>query len=137
MAAYHVRPLLVLVVSGVLLTGCGLAATEPPAADPSPASPSPQGTVATDQLTITNRGFEPQSITVTKGSTVTWTNADASGHWIASDPHPIHTDLAGFDSQGTVSAGGTYQFTFTKVGEWAYHDHLRPVTYTGLVIVTE
>ncbi len=56
--------------------------------------------------------------------------------WTASAPHPQHTNYAGFDQLKSVPNGGTYEFTFTKVGTWKYHNHVAP-TFTGSVTVTE
>lgn len=125
-------------ILSITLVGCGQQNSDETAVNASTIlTPTVTETVATDQITITSQLFEPQIITVKKGTMVTWTNTDSVGHWLASDPYPIHTGLSGFDSGQAVSAGGSYQFTFNRVGEWFYHDHLRPVTYTGRVIVTE
>jgi plastocyanin len=84
-------------------------------------------------VNVTNTGFSPASVTVKVGATVEWTNVSGSEIFIASDPHPTHTDLPGLSS-GTVANGATYSFTFTKVGTWGYHNHLDPTT-KGTIIV--
>lgn len=83
---------------------------------------------------ITASGFSPESVTVAQGGTVTWINDDSIGHWPASDPHPIHTNLPGFDALKSLKQGESYTFTFTKQDTWTYHDHLLP-SRTGTVIV--
>lgn len=81
-------------------------------------------------------GFMPKSITVKQGSAVTWTNKGTAGMWVASALHPTHQLLPGFDQLKSVSGGGTYTYTFTKVGTWKYHNHVA-ASDTGTVVVTE
>ncbi len=80
------------------------------------------------------QGFSPNSITVKSGTTVTWVNKGSDPMWVASAPHPVHTNLSGFDALKGTSAGGSYSYTFTKVGKWGYHNHLAP-SKTGEVVV--
>jgi plastocyanin len=67
-------------------------------------------------------GFNPLTVTVVIGvnNTVFWTNADAAPHTVTSDTG----DSVSFDS-GTsgslITQGGTFQFTFTTPGTYAYH----------------
>lgn len=81
-------------------------------------------------------GFSPKSLTVKKGSTVRWTNQSQSGMWVASAIHPTHQLLPGFDQLKSVNTGGTYEYAFTKVGTWKYHNHVQVVD-TGSIVVTE
>ncbi|MBI5452604.1 hypothetical protein HY945_04010, partial [Candidatus Gottesmanbacteria bacterium] len=89
---------------------------------------STSGAKVTKNTTIdyTDSGFAPKSITVKVGTAVVWTNKTNSPMWVASAPHPSHTDLAGFDQLKSVNNGGTYSYTFTKVGNWKYHNHMAP-----------
>ena len=112
---------------------------------------------STGPLTLvnyTNGGFDPRIVTVPVGTTVEWINASNKLMWVASDPHPAHTDLHGFDERGTEgneessayqgstliplaqahSGMSEYRFTFTKIGTWGYHNHLDP-SQGGTVIV--
>ena len=84
---------------------------------------------------ITKDGFNPATITVNKGSTITWTNKDTDPHWVASDPHPTHTGLKGFDAGENINAGESYSFPFEKTGTFTYHDHLNPLKFHGSVEV--
>lgn len=95
----------------------------------------------------TNKGFEPKIITITVGTSVIWANHSDKLMWVGSDPHPSHTDLPGFDQKEAgyrlipqVEAHGSnessYEYTFTKVGRWGYHNHLSP-NDRGLVIVNK
>ena len=91
---------------------------------------------------ITADGFSPSTLTIKVGDTVTWINEDSKQHWIASDPHPIHTGYpekggcigSTFDSCRGLNPGESWSFTFRYSGTWGYHDHLRPYL-TGKIIV--
>ena len=78
-------------------------------------------------------GFSPKTVTIKKGTAVKFVNKTAMPMWVASAPHPTHTDLPGFDQ---LSSGDSYSYTFTKVGSWKYHNHA-PFGPGGVVVVTE
>lgn len=67
--------------------------------------------------------FVPAELTVKVGETVVWVNRDAELHWVASNPHPTHTGLSGFDARGEMRQGETFSFTFRTAGAYGYHDH--------------
>lgn len=92
--------------------------------------------VASASVQYTDTGFVPKELTVKVGTTVTFTNGSAGVMWVASAPHPTHTIYPEFDQKMSVDAVGTYEFTFTKVGTWKYHNHVK-ATDSGMVIVTE
>ena len=98
-------------------------------------------------VTYTESGFSPASITVKKGQVVLFlNNADAQEVWVASAIHPTHgvypqksaSDCLGssFDACKGIKIGESWEFTFTQVGSWNYHDHLHTSKF-GKVIVTE
>ena|SRR5260221_10367986 len=91
---------------------------------------------SSNAVNYTENGFQPHSITIKVGQSVTWTNKDSDELWVASDPHPTHTDYPGFDELKSIPTGDTYSFTFTKVGNWGYHNHLNP-SQMGVVVVTK
>lgn len=94
------------------------------------------GVAARIVVTLTDNGFAPSPVTVKAGTTVTFVNESSGPMWVASDPHPIHTLLPGFDELTSVNRGGTYDYTFIKVGTWTYHNHRAP-SVKGTVIVTQ
>jgi plastocyanin len=77
-------------------------------------------------ISMTSSGFIPDTVTVKSGTKVTFVNNDSTPHWPASDPHPIHNGLAGFDALKGLVKGESYSFTFTKAGSFGFHDHLNP-----------
>lgn len=92
--------------------------------------------IAGSVVTYTNTGFSPTTVTVKKGTTVTFVNASTGGMWVASAVHPTHQLLPGFDQLKSVGKGGSYDYTFVKVGTWKYHNHVN-VSDFGSVVVTE
>ncbi len=76
-------------------------------------------------------GFSPNPIKIKVGDTVSFVNDSFREMWVASAKHPTHEVLPGFDQ---LEEGTDYEYTFTEVGEWKYHDHLNP-EYFGSVIV--
>lgn len=84
----------------------------------------------------TDNGFEPQEITVKKGTRVVFVNDTSSYNWPASNLHPTHGIYPEFDPLQPIDSGKAWAFVFDKVGEWGYHDHLRP-NRRGIVKVTE
>ncbi|HUQ30265.1 MAG TPA: hypothetical protein VM103_01970 [Candidatus Paceibacterota bacterium] len=115
--------------------------------------PSPQPMTASGEAEIvvkyTEHGFDPQTITVAVGTTVAWVDTSGRPMWVGSDPHPTHTDLPGFDQLRVINRANflfvrtayahgndVYEYTFTKVGAWKYHNHINP-SDRGTVIVIE
>lgn len=78
-------------------------------------------------------GFSPVNITIKVNDYIFFRNNGTKDFWPASDPHPQHTNYAGFDAGQPVAPGKTFKFQFTKAGTWGYHDHLNP---SALGIVT-
>ncbi len=72
-----------------------------------------------------NVGFTPSSMTAPAGTAVTWISLDSSAPTVASNPHPTHTDIPGFETT-TVMMGQSWSFTFTQAGTWGYHNHNFP-----------
>jgi len=94
-----------------------------------------KGGVATRSVvTYTDTGFAPLTITVKSGSIVTFVNESTRSMWVASDMHPTHQLLPGFDQKVSVARGQTFEYTFTKVGTWRYHNHQSP-SDTATVVV--
>lgn len=104
------------------------AQTETPAAE----EPAP----IADSLTVTYDGntFTPAAVTVKPGTKVNFVNQSTNPMWVASDPHPVHTDFSAFDAQKSLGQGQTYSFTFEKPGEYGYHNHLNSGS-TGTITV--
>lgn len=86
---------------------------------------------ATNSVTIQNFAFSPASITVKKGTTVTWTNKDSTPHTVTQD----EAGGPGMDSKG-LAQGETYSATFNTTGTFKYHCAFHS-NMTGTVTVTD
>jgi plastocyanin len=102
------------------ITTNGTSTTTASAGLPSTGGPI-EGQIVTVQYT--NSGFTPAVITIKQGYTVQFVNASDGEMWVASNPHPTHTDYPAFDEKKSVSKGGVYEFTFDRAGTWGYHNH--------------
>src|SRR5215212_6699812 len=70
-------------------------------------------TAETKTVTIKDFAFDPKTISVNVGDTITWTNEGPS-------PHTVSADDASFDS-GNLDKGATFSHTFDKAGTFAYY----------------
>ena len=80
-------------------------------------------------VNVTDKGFEPENLTVKTGQVITWTNKTSKKVQIASDPHPTHTansELTNGEFVTELAPGASANVTLTKVGAWGFHDHLNP-----------
>jgi plastocyanin len=117
--------LLTLLALAVAITGC--TANQ----NPAPQSTGPATHVAgPGAISIKNFAFSPQQITVTQGTTVTWTNQDSIQHTVVSDSGAPEAF-----SSGPLSQGGSFAFTLTKPGTYNYHCSIHP-SMTGIITVT-
>src|SRR4030095_11989873 len=69
-----------------------------------------------EHVSIKDSAFSPASITVKKGTTVTWTNEDSVAHTVTPDQ-----ESAAFQGSGSLSAGESFNQTFNAVGTYTYH----------------
>jgi amicyanin len=101
-----------------------------PASGPAPAGPSasaPAAPAGSNAVTIENFKFDPATVTVPVGTTVTWTNKDEEPHTIAAKDGSFHSPA--------LDTKGTYSFAFTKPGSYDYICSIHPFM-TGTVVVT-
>jgi plastocyanin len=82
----------------------------------------------TNQVWIQGMAFTPADITVTAGTTITWTNKDNIIHDVTSN-----TSLF---SSGSLANGATFSFTFNTVGTYPYICSIHP-SMVGTVTVKE
>ena len=108
----------------VVVAGCGSSTSTGTSPSPTP-TPGGGGT-STPTITIANNAVSPKSITVTRGSQVTFVNNDNQAHDMASDPHPIHTDCPDINQVGFLSPGQSRRTgTLNVARTCGYHDHNR------------
>ncbi len=80
-------------------------------------------------VAIQGFAFEPATIEVAAGDTVTWTNNDSAGHTVTQSPSG-----SGFNS-GPLSQGGSFSQTFDTPGTFEYFCEFH-ANMTGTVIVS-
>ncbi len=131
--------------TGPATTPAAPASPTPTAASPAPASAAPPSAAPTSPapasatpaadataISIDNFEFNPASLTVKSGTTVTWTNDEDSLHTATAGTPDAPTGL--FDS-GEIDTGVEFPFTFTEAGTYPFfcarHDFMR-----GAVTVT-
>lgn len=85
-------------------------------------------------VTYSDDGFTPKEVNVAVGQTVRFVNESSGNMWVASDNHPSHEIMPEFDDKKSIVNSENYEFTFTKIGKWSYHNHVKP-SAIGTVIV--
>lgn len=86
------------------------------------AKPSP------NTVNIDNFAFSPATLTVTKGTTVTWVNRDDIAHTVVNDANPRTFKSPPMDSDDKFS------FTFSAPGTYKYFCSIHP-HMTGVIVV--
>jgi plastocyanin len=128
-----------ILLSLLLAAACGGSNNNDSGGGP-PTAPTPPTTppVATTTITITAAGINPQRITVSPGTRVTFVNNDTRTHEMNSDPHPTHGDCPPIDDVGFLSPGQSKQTgNLTTARTCGFHDHNQPDTASlrGQIVV--
>lgn len=79
-------------------------------------------------------GFVPSNLEIKVGDTVSFKNESGKGMWVASNPHPSHSETPEFDAGISVATGNSWSFTFTEKGSFGFHNHLNS-SQGGKIIV--
>jgi plastocyanin len=109
--------ILVLLISATVITSCSKGSSYNSTTTPPPAANS---------VSIVNMSFSPATLSVTVGTTVTWTNNDNMTHTVTSD-------TTAFDS-GNLTVGSKYTKVFSVAGTYEYHCTIHP-TMKGSIVV--
>jgi plastocyanin len=96
-----------------------------PATAPASTSPAAQSGA---KVEIDNFSFTPNELTISVGTTVTWTNHDDVPHTATAKGKP-----SAFDSKA-LDTDGKFSFTFNQPGTYTYYCRLHP-HMTGKIIV--
>jgi len=83
----------------------------------------------TSAVLIKGFQFQPQSLTVPVGATVTWTNQDTVAHTSTSDA----TDAVQWNS-GAIASGHSFSFTFSRAGTYTYHCMIHPFMTASILV---
>jgi plastocyanin len=84
-------------------------------------------------VVLTEKGFEPASLTIKAGQTVVWLNKSGAAATVNSDNHPLHLLYSPLNL-GKFEDGEKLQLTFEKPGKYGYHDHFH-ASKRGVIIV--
>ena len=84
-------------------------------------------TAATAAVGIDNFTFNPATVTVKAGTTVTWTNKDDIPHGIAATNNTFKRSQA-------LDTDDSFSFTFTTPGTYQYFCYIHP-HMTGTIVV--
>jgi plastocyanin len=79
-----------------------------------------------NSVSIKNFAFSISSLSVKSGTTVTWTNNDATTHTVTADD-------GSFDS-GNIAPGATFTHTFSTAGTIAYHCSIHTTMKAKVVV---
>jgi plastocyanin len=113
---------LLLSAAMLALAAAGCTASPPESSREVPADAGP---VADDPtVAVLGRSFDPETLVVTEGTTVTWVWEDTSAHDVVGD---------GFDSG--IQSTGTFVFTFDETGTYPYVCTLHPGMDGTVVVV--
>ena len=80
------------------------------------------------QVSMKGTNFTPASISVKKGTTVTWSNEDSVDHTVTADKGAFNSDK--------MKNGVNFGYTFNEPGTFDYHCTIHP-SMKGTVTVTE
>ena len=109
--------------SGVLTASCSGSGSDT-AATTTTSRPAQSGAVA---ISVVDNNFRPQDVTVTKGSTVTWTNDGRAEHNIvAFGPTPFHVATAEF------APGTSYSWVADQTGTFTYYCSIHGTQTAGM-----
>jgi plastocyanin len=111
---------------GLQACGGGQSGAPPTRAGVAPAS-SPAAAGST--VSIKDNSFDPGTLTVPPGTTVTW---DWSG---ARNPHSVVGQFGSAVDSGTKTGSGQFTFTFPSAGTFAYQCGIHGASMTGRVVV--
>ncbi len=78
------------------------------------------------KVSISGFAFNPATVTIKVGQTVTWTNQDTVAHNVVADDNSW--------SSPSISQGATYSHTFTSAGTFAYHCSIHPFMKATVIV---
>jgi len=64
-------------------------------------------------ISLKNVSFNPSELTISPGTTVTWTNDDNTTHTVTSD--------SGVFDSGNLGSGKSFSYTFNQAGSYPFH----------------
>jgi len=123
-------------ILSALTLGLLACSSSSPMASGSPGSPGgPSG----PGVGVADFHFSPDSITISAGQSVEWSNSGPSSHTVTSDNSSWTSATlgapSGMDPYGYPTGGGTFSHMFSSAGTYHYHCSIH-AGMTGVVVVT-
>jgi plastocyanin len=84
------------------------------------------GGPGTNEVWIQGMAFSPATITVTVGTTITWTNKDGVAHTVTSNTNIFNS--------GNIASNGTFTYTFATAGTYSYYCAIHPGMIANVVV---
>lgn len=103
-------------------------AEEPVAPNPEETPELPIGDGENVEVVIENNAYSPETVDISTGDTVRWTNLDSTTHTVTGTG-------TNFGSEN-LNQGDSYEFLFTDPGTYEYYCRIHP-SMNGTVIVEE
>ena len=113
--------LVIAILLAIVAYGCSQATYEQTSQNQAMHEATGNSDVLSAAVTVDIQGykFSPATITIKKGTTVTWTNQDSA-------PHTVTSTSGSELASDTLSKGGAYSHTFDKAGTFDYHCTVHP-----------
>jgi plastocyanin len=121
-----VTALTVVLAIGVLAASCGGGTTATTDGTVTTAGVPTTSGAGGAAVTIKGFAFDPATVTIKAGESVTWTNQDSANHTVVGDK--------GEFTSGDLANGATFTFKFDTAGTYAYKCSIHP-SMAGTVIV--
>lgn len=121
----RISALSILLVFALALTACSSAT---PTVAPTVGATNPTASSVMADVSMKSFAFDPITLTVAVGTSVTWTNNDSVAHDVTADD--------GSFKSGRIAAGDTFAYTFTAAGTYTYQCTLHQPNMVGTIIVT-
>ena len=120
-------PLLLVAAVAIIAAACnGTGSTAYGAPASTAATATTTAATATNAAAIKGFAFQPDVLKVEVGAKVTWTNDDTVAHTVTADTNSF--------ASGDLQPGGSFSFTFTRPGTYAYHCSIHPSMHGSVVV---
>jgi plastocyanin len=120
-----VGPLLLVAAVAIIAASCNGTGPSAYGASASTAATTTAAT-AINAATIKGFSFQPDVLKVKVGAKVTWTNDDTVVHTVTADTNSF--------ASGNLQPAGSFSFTFTRPGTYAYHCSIHPSMHGSVVV---
>jgi plastocyanin len=120
-----VGPLLLVAAVAIIAAACNGTGSTAYSAPASTAATTTAAT-ATNAAAIKGFAFQPDVLKVKVGAKVTWTNDDTVAHTVTADTNSF--------ASGNLQPAGSFSFTFTRPGTYAYHCSIHPSMHGSVVV---